>query len=378
MEILTDTGFKKFEGIMRKQAECLEIDYCLNWWNDGTYNFIRGSVDHKVLGLDYDGNPKWKRLDDLCIGDKLLLSVNGKEQVGWIVNIGKIGKLDVYTPVGVDGVKYLNSDGVINHNCAFGGSTSTLIGEEGLDKMKVEDPIEYRLGYDWLIYEKPDPHGLYVMGVDSAMGNAGDYSTVQVLRVLGRGKYRQAAVYRRNTIRPEDFAEVVHDISVTYNDAMYIIENNDIGRTVADALFYDIGDSNMISTDKRGNLGTRADRNTKIDACKLLKTAIETGQLEIVDSETVNELSRFEEVSTGVFKATGENHDDLVSALYWACYCLVQPEIDLDGVCVAENKVIDSDALPPPMYMTGGVGNGGTDAYFGVGIDANSFWKGLN
>lgn len=378
MEILTDTGFKKFEGIMQKSAECLEVQYSLRWDNDGTYNCIGGSADHKIIGLDHEGRPVWKRLDSLCVGDRIVLSVSGKELEAWIVNIEKTGKLDVYTPVGVVGVKYLDSNGVINHNCAFGGSTSTLIDEEGLERMKVIDPAEYRLGYDWLIYEKPEPRGLYVMGVDSAMGNAGDYSAVQVLRVLGRGKYRQAAVYRRNTIRPEDFAEVVHDISVTYNNAMYIIENNDIGRTVANALFYDIGDSNMISTDKRGNLGTRADRNTKTDACRLLKTAIETGQLEIVDSETVNELSRFEEVSTGVFKATGENHDDLVSALYWACYCLAQPEIDLDGVCVAENKAIDQDALPPPMYMTGGVGGGGTDAYFGVGIDANSFWKGLN
>jgi len=380
MQILTDDGFKDFDGIVRKKAKCLEIRYKVNGEPDGTLNCIKGSNDHQVLiiprGKEWDltiDSCKWIRLDKIEKGDRLAISVDGKLFDGTVVEIKQIGLNDVYTPLNVDGIRYLEVNGVINHNCAFGGSTSTLISEEGLDKMKICDPVEYKLGYDFLIYEKPDPKALYVMGVDSAMGVAADYSVVQVLRVVAKGKYKQVAVYHRNTIRPEDFAEVVHDISEMYNSAMYIIENNDIGRTVADVLYYEIGDNGMISTDKRGNLGTRADRSTKIDACKILKTMIERGELEVVDSETVKELSRFEEVSTGVYRATGDNHDDLVSGLYWAAYCLQQPEIDLDGVCVAEVKATGDDALPPPMYMSlpG-------DSMFGAGIDANSFWKGLN
>lgn len=380
MQILTDDGFKDFDGIMRKKAKCLEIGYKCEWDNSRTINYLKGSDDHQVMVIprnkEWDltiDSCKWIRLDKIVIGDKLAISENGKVLEGIVVSIKQIGINDVYSPINVDGIRYLEVNGTVNHNCAFGGSTSTLISEEGLDKMRVEDPIEYKLGYDFLIYEQPEPNALYVMGVDSAMGVAADYSVVQVLKVLKKGKYKQVAVYHRNTIRPEDFAEVVHDISVMYNSAMYIIENNDIGRTVADVLYYEIGDNGMISTDKRGNLGTRADRNTKIDACKILKTMIEKGELSVVDSETVKELSRFEEVSTGVYRATGDNHDDLVSGLYWAAYCLTQPEIDLDGVCVAEVKAAESDALPPPMYM-----NGPGDSLFGAGMDAVSFWKGLN
>lgn len=372
MEILTSSGFRRFAGFVKKKADCLEISY----ESENGLSSLRGSGDHLVEAFLDERldclETAWKRLDSLKTGDRLKTVDCGKVGFGTVEKIEILGNGDVWTPVDVEGGEYL-SGGIVCHNCSFGGSTSTLVSEEGMDLLKAEDPVEYRLGYDWKIYEKPEAGGLYVMGVDSAMGNAGDYSAVQVLRILGRGKYKQVAVYQRNTIRAEDFAGVVHDISQAYNGALYIIENNDIGRTVADELFYEIGDSGMISTDKRGALGTRADRKTKIDACKTLKTMIETGQLLVVDAETINELSKFEEVSQGVFRATGDNHDDLVSALYWAAYCLIQPEIDLDGVCVAEQKASDMDALPPPMYM-----DAQGDNLFGAGMDANSFWKGLN
>lgn len=360
MQILTDDGFKDFAGVMRKEAECVMV-----WHERGR---IRGSVDHLVMTVD-----GWKRLDEVVKGDRLVIVDGQKTVVSRVVNIRAVGPMEVYSPVHVDGGRYVSA-GVVCHNCAFGGSTSTLVSEEGLDRIHVCEPIAYRLGYDFMIYEEPVAGGLYVMGVDSAMGVGGDYSVVQVVRVLQKGEYRQVAVYRRNTIRPEDFAGVVHDISAMYNSAMYIIENNDIGRTVADVLYYELQDTGMISTDRRGNLGTRADRATKIDACKTLKRMMETGELTIVDAETAKELSRFEEVSVGVYRASGKNHDDLVSALYWAAYCLSQPEIDLEGVSATPIQPMpENAALPPPMYMSSP-----DDQMFGACINAESFWAGMN
>lgn len=362
MEILTNRGFRRFEGIGKKESDCIRIEYVDD---SGKEMALEGSCDHRVK-VEKDGG-KWERLDALDVGD-LLLGDRGKYQ---IVNVQRTGKKAVYTPVGVVGGEY-RSGGVDNHNCKFAGSSQTLIDGDVLDGMVAADPVEYRYGYDMNVYEAPAAGAMYVMGVDSAMGNAGDYSTVQVIRVLGREKYRQVATYSRNTIKAEDFAEVVHSISEWYNNALYVIENNDIGRTVADYLYYTIGDGNMLSTDTRGNLGTRADRNTKIDACNLLKTMVERGHLKIVDGPTIDQLARFEEVSPMVFRGSKGNHDDLVSSLYWAAYCLAQPEIDLDGMKVVEKKA-DTDAFPPPMYA-----DFGQVSPFGAGIDADSFWAGLN
>lgn len=367
MEILTAKGFKKFNGFSTKQAKCIRMRYTDDFNN--TFE-LEGSEDHRVkIELMVNGIKSviWRELKDLDIGDKLY-----NESGNFIVReLFDIGENTVYTPVDVDGLEYL-TDKVSSHNCKFAGSSDTLIDGDIIDGLTSLDPVGYKYGYDMNIYEEPVENAMYVMGVDSAMGNAGDYSVVQVIRVFGRDKYRQVAVYRRNTIRAEDFAEVVHSISEWYNNALYVIENNDIGRSVADALYYDIGDGNMVSTDRHGNLGTRADRNTKIDACKILKTMIEKGHLTLVDGDTIDELSRFEEVSPMVFKGAAGKHDDLVSALYWAAYCLTQPEVDLDGLKVVEAKRYD-DALPPPMYADFGGANP-----FGAGITDQNFWAGLN
>ena len=54
------------------------------------------------------------------------------------------------------------------------------------------------------------------------------------------------------------------------------------------------------------------------------------------DGVTIAELSRFEEQQSNVFKAAKGNHDDTVSALYWAVYATLQPEIDMDNIRIKE------------------------------------------
>lgn len=367
MEIMTSFGFRKFVGFKRKYEKCVKIELANG-------EKVEGSVDHRIKcfvdGNSGNGGKEWVRLDRIRRGDVVCCDGEAID----VVDVVDDGSDMVFSPVGVDGREYV-SGGVDHHNCSFLGSSSTLISGECLDKLVQSEPVEYKYGYDMNVYEEPVDGGVYVMGVDTAMGNAGDYSVVQVIKIEGEGKYRQVAVYRRNTIQAEDFAEVVNGICEWYNNALYVVENNDLGRIVANKLYYDIGNGYIVSTDKSGALGTRADRNTKLDACRILKKMVEGEELKIVDSETITELSRFEEVSPNVYRAAAGKHDDLVSALYWACYCIMQPEVDVSGVR-REVKTVDYDALPPPIYTDVGQGYGGN--VFGAGMDANSFWAGLN
>lgn len=371
MKILTNDGFKNFTGIMRKQAECLRITIM----GEGYARELEGSIDHRIKIVDrMNGEVVWRELKDVCTGDIVYTGVGEKVGLLKIVKIEGIGRNLVYSPVDVDGMEY-KSGVVDNHNCSFLGSSETLIEGDVLDKMVSRDPVSWKYGYDMNVYEEPVEGAMYVMGVDSAMGNAGDYSAVQVLRIEGKKKFRQVAMYRRNTIRAEDFAVVVNDICRWYNDAQYIIENNGVGQSVAEELFYEIGNDCMISTDKRGALGTKATKETKLDACRLLKKMLEKGHLTVVDSDTIDELSRFEEVAPDVFRGAPGKHDDLVSALYWACYCLQQPEVDLDGFTSGTSRrsmgAAMNDEMPPPMYMT----DGGMNLETSFGAD---FWAGLN
>lgn len=355
MKILTENGFMKFKGIQKKKSSCLKL-----FFDNG--ETLICSCDHQIKLMNGD----FLFANELRNGDAIKY---GQADFVVIEKIENAGQRDVYSPIEVSGGHEYVAKCMTHHNCSFIGSSSTLIDGEILDKMTSVDPASYKYGYDMKIFEEPMPNALYVMGVDSAMGNGGDYSAIQVIKILKRGQYKQVAVYKRNTIDTDGFAEVVNAISNYYNDAQYIIENNDLGRLVADKLFYDIGNGNMISTDKH-NLGTRANRDTKLEACKILKGMAEHKELEICDEDTIDQLSRFEEISPNVFRAAKGQHDDLVSALYWACYCLTQPEIDLDNVKVSEKA--HEDALPPPMYADFGGSNP-----FGVGINASNFWDNL-
>lgn len=378
MKILTRGGFKEFEGVLRKKSNCycIELEYTIGAKGEKRgKTMVSGSEDHRVKVWSCNGELEWKRLDKLAVGDKLYSGKKNGKTGDWAVTaVTCIGEKFVFTPVGVGGGEYM-SGSFDHHNCSFLGSAETLIDGKWLDKMTSVEPIDWKYGYCMTVYEEPKRGALYVMGVDSAMGNAGDYSAVQVLKVEGKKRYRQVAAYHCNTIKAEDFAYVVDDISKMYNDAQYIIENNGIGRSVAEALIYDIGSGSMISTDKHGELGTKASKDTKLDACRILKNMVEKGHLTIVDSDTIDELSRFEAVTPEVFRGASGKHDDLVSALYWACYCLTQPEVDLEGMTpgggtkgLAMSAGEDTE-LPPPIYMD----------VMGVSAQLGSdFWKGLN
>lgn len=312
VEILTADGFKSFVRIDRKIANTYVISF-----DDGSE--IVCSEDHRFIDGDRTINAYDLELYDK-IGDKT------------IIDIEDGGEQEVFTPVEVDGHTYL-SEGLNNHNCSFLGSTSTLLDGQTLDSLVPFDPIRVDYNGDFSVYEDPEPGALYVMGVDCAMGVAGDYSTIQILRIKSKDEIYQAGCYNNNTIRPEQFADIVNALSIHYNNAQMIVENNDCGRELVNRLWYDLENPNIISTDKRG-LGTKATHDTKLEACTLLKRLCETHKLEVHDMLTIQQLGRFEEVSPHVFKGSKGSHDDMVSSLYWAVYCLNQPEIDIDSLSI--------------------------------------------
>lgn len=397
MKILSIDGFKEFDGFSRKKANCVRIWFRKDG-DDNEYSMVC-SDDHRVIlvgaladgvegQIEGSGGPiggeetgrsgvteSWCEVKDLIPGDR----IEGMDGNCRVERIENVGERMVYTPVGVDGEAYVSGTGkVIGHNCSFLGSSSTLIDGEWLDKMLARDPVEWKYGYDMAVYERPKEGFHYVMGVDTAMGNGGDYSVVQVLKIVGKERFEQVAVYRRNTIQADDFAEIVASISDWYFGAQYIVENNDVGRSVAEKLYYDLGSPGMISTDRRGALGTRADRSTKLDACKTLKKMIEKEMLFVIDGNTIDELSRFEEVTPNVYKAQKGKHDDCVSALYWACYCLLQPEVGVEGMDEGfipggadAQRLMAVDDGPLPMAIEGAVFGPGTGL-------SNDFWAGLN
>jgi hypothetical protein len=163
------------------------------------------------------------------------------------------------------------------------------------------------------------PGARYVLGVDTGKGTGRDYSVIQVLRMVSAEMIVQVALYRNNTIRPHDYAQVVVSVAQFYNNAHLMIENNDIGQAVCDTIWYELEYENLVNADDKG-LGIRSTKSSKKYANMLLKEYLEKGWLRICDDRTIYELSRYEEVRPNVFAAHQHENDDCTTALLWSLY----------------------------------------------------------
>ena len=316
IEILTPTGFEPFAALaVTEPRQGLAISF-----EDG--RTVTCTEDH----LFQSGG---KPVLAVTLGPGDTVDSSGSRAV--VKSVSTVTDMSFHGPLHVRGHVYTAAGGLEHHNCQFVGSSTTLVSPDVMDKLSFVDPVQYKYGYSFAIYETPQPGAFYMLGVDSAAGSGLDYSCIQVLRIHSRNKYEQVATYADSSVSPSKFARIVKDIADWYNNAMAIVENNEIGRTVADEAWYTLGYDRILNTDAKG-IGTRATRTSKLDACLALKEFLESGYLQLHDRATIHELTIFEEVSPNVFQAPRGKHDDRVSSLYWACYGILQPQVDLDNL----------------------------------------------
>jgi len=90
----------------------------------------------------------------------------------------------------------------------------------------VQDPIEKR-GIDnnlWL-WEYPDPNKTYVVSADVGRGDGEDYSAFHIFDIK---EISQVAEYK-GKIATKDFGNLLVNTATEYNDALLIVENNNVG-----------------------------------------------------------------------------------------------------------------------------------------------------
>lgn len=211
-------------------------------------------------------------------------------------------------------------------NCQFLGSSGTLISGWKLKEMVHLSPLTERDGLSQ--YVEPEKEHVYVMVCDVSRGKGLDYSAFQVLDVTNM-PYKQVCTFRNNSLTPIDYADVIYRIAKNYNNALVLVEINDIGEQVSHSIHYDFGYDNMLFTENGGRRGKRVTsgfgskksdkgiRTTKIVksiGCSMLKLLIEQNQLVVNDFTTINELSTFSKKRNS-YEAEPGKHDDLVMCL---------------------------------------------------------------
>jgi hypothetical protein len=238
--------------------------------------------------------------------------------------------------------------GAISFNQEYGavflGSSSTLIDGNLLERLGnyTKEPISVIHKHLMRVYEEPESDGFYILGVDSAKGTGNDYSVIQVLKVVDEYEIHQVAVYRNNMISTNDFAQAVIGVSEYYNGAYVMIENNDVGGEVAQSMFYEFEFENILNCDKEG-IGIRSTKKSKLAANILLKRYVEASWLHIYDKQSFFELSVYEETAPNVFKASGNEHDDCVTSMFWGLY-FVKTEF-FDGKDLSKKTIAEKFRL---------------------------------
>lgn len=214
----------------------------------------------------------------------------------------------------------------VEYECAFTGSSGSLISGAVLQSLKSIEPIRKSEGFSQ--YEEPIREAMYFMTCDVARGKNLDYSTIQVLRVTEDKRYKQVATYNSNTVSPIEFAGVVSNIGRLYNSCPILVEINDIGAQILDLLLIDYEYENLLYTESRGpkgkgvsfgkskgsDLGVRTTTSVKSIGCSILKVLIEQDKIEINDKTTIDQLRVFSKY-LNTYRAEYGHHDDLIMPL---------------------------------------------------------------
>lgn len=330
-QILTPSGFQNFDGIQKLTKKCITF-IC----EDGVE--CKVSVGHKFYI-----NGKVILSDDVNIGDNLY------HQDRWYTKVVDIIKHeeeeDVYDLLNVDNGNTFYANNILHHNCEFIGSSNTIIDGDTLRILfGVKKDYEYlSMGGRFRIWEKPEKGAKYVLGVDTSKGVGSDFSVIQVLKILSITpvKMKQVAVWEDNFTDVYTFAEVVNKMSYYYNNAYMMVENNGESSVVANRLWWEYENENLINTgSKNKDLGIRATTVTKPQAVLLMKKLIEDFSVELVDGRTIDQLTDFQDLGNSKFACVNCN-DDCISALYWAIFILEQDVFE--DTYTFEDKEEDDD-----------------------------------
>lgn len=205
------------------------------------------------------------------------------------------------------------------HDCVFMGSQKSLLNAETLERLTYKEPEEIK--NDVSIYYTPEPGHIYSIMVDVSRGLGQDYSAFVVFDVTEL-PYKVVATYRNNKIAPIFYPSVIFSTAMYFNEAMVLVEINDIGEQVTSILFDEYEYEGLLMTKSmKGRQtmwygseckqGVRTTTSVKSIGCSNIKSLVENDKIEINDKTLIDEFGTF--VPKGKsYEADSGAHDDLV------------------------------------------------------------------
>lgn len=308
LQVLTDTGWSEFEGLLDKGSKQIALLQLTN-------TSIKATLDHKIYTDKFEMIP----VSRLQVGTQIYTS-SGLQKV---VSVTLDSTSTVYDLLNVKNNRRFFANNILVSNCEFIINDETLIAPAKLIDLQGHEPL-YRTGQvRW--FQKPRADRTYVVSLDPSLGTGGDPAAIQVFEA---NTTEQVAEWRHNrTPIPEQvrtMAGIIKHINETVQapeNIYYSIENNTIGEAALISIA-EFGEENIqgyfLSEPANGNgrryrKGFNTTHKHKSLACNKLKTLIETGKMKIRSSALISELKTF--VAHGVsYAAKPGETDDLVMA----------------------------------------------------------------
>jgi len=210
--------------------------------------------------------------------------------------------------------------------CEFLGSVNTLISPAKIKNMTFKTPKTSNAGLD--VFEDPIKGKTYVCTVDVARGVSKDYSAFTIIDVT-KMPFNIVCKYRNNDIKPLLFPHTIDQVCKAYNHAHVLVETNDLGQQIAEALQFELEYDNLLMTTQRGRagqilgagfsgrgsgFGVKMTKQIKKIGCANIKTLIESDKIIINDFNIVEEMSTFIRKGQS-WQAEEGNTDDLMMCL---------------------------------------------------------------
>lgn len=222
--------------------------------------------------------------------------------------------------------------------CEFLGSSGTLIDGSKLKALVARRPLQE--GNGMYMYEEPQKDHVYFCIVDVSRGKGLDYSAFHIIDATTM-PYKQVCCFRDNLMPPVEYTEVIYRACTKYNNAIVLVEVNDIGEQIPALLLFDYEYEHILFTENAGRLGKkisggfnrkgnsidkgiRTTKQVKSVGCSVLKLLVEQDQLIVNDFNTINELSTFSRKGVS-YEAEPGCHDDLVMGLVLFAWLSNQP-----------------------------------------------------
>jgi hypothetical protein len=240
----------------------------------------------------------------------------------------------------------------------FLDDASSAVGATVIERFKKEKkpPIWTSDDGEYTVFEYPNKNRLYVVGVDVGEGIGRAASVAQILDVTDLQNIKQVGIFASNKIEPYHFANKLSTIGQSWGLPPMLIERNNCGAQVIDALFYNHNYERIISYSKvseqdkynktRG-MGVFAHTNIKFSGIQNMRYWVNHLQtVHINDPHTISEFETFVRFPNGTYRKRSDNFfDDRVMSLVWALFIL---ESEL---CQQYFEVVDYDMQHKPSQI---------------------------